>query len=202
MKFRVLLLFGMLIAFTSSCAIPSTATQTTQFLTSTTPEMPTSSPKTTDTRTIEGLYQTDVYGFTIPDGWGLTQSEGDHYDLNTKKNITIHNKSSAKGSVAFFTISSATMADGKTLQSYFDAAYQKGPAIENAVITPFERDTLIGIDITYGRPWGEPRWLLHDVWLENDQVVYVLTFQSYPNTFEEHADTFSSILDSFFFQKK
>lgn len=201
MKKCILFLFGILLVVANSCGIPSTEIQTTNIPESTTPEMTVPEISQPEIVTKEGLYENDVFSFSIPEGWGLTQSQGYHYDLNTEKNITIHNDSDAKKSVAFFTISSAPMAEGETLQSLFDGAYQKGPDIENAVITPFERDTLSGIDITYNRPWGEPRWIFHDIWLEKDGVVYVLTFQSYPNTYETHALTFDVIMESFSFKQ-
>lgn len=93
------------------------------------------------------------------------------------------------------------MSEGESLQSRFDQAYMKKPEIENVVINPFESVVLSGIDITYDRPWGEPWWKFHDIWLEKDGVVYVLTFQSYPNTYETHAPTFDSIMDSFTFKQ-
>lgn len=195
MKIHKLLLVGILLVITVSCGTPSIGIQPTNNPDSTTPEV---APSVIATK--KGNYETDVYRFTIPEGWGLTLSQGEHYDLGVQKNITIHDKSNSKKSVAFFSISSASMSDGETLQSRFDQAYKKGPEIENAVTNPLESDELSGIDITYGRPWGEPRWIFHDVWLEKDGVVYVLTFQSYPNTYETHAETFDSILDSFSFK--
>jgi len=195
-----LYLFGILLFIVSSCVLPSTEIQDTKIpeeitLDTTVPEI------TLPEGAIEaGVYQTDLYRFNIPDGWGVTESQAEHYDLNTKKNVTIHNKSSAKESAAFFTISSAPIANGETLQSLFDQAYKKGPEIENAIVNTYEKDTFSGIDVTYGRPWGEPRWLFHDIWLENGGSVYVLTAQSYPNSYETHADTFDSIMESFSFK--
>lgn len=186
MKKRMLLLFGILLVVANSCGFPSTEIQTTKI-----PEITTQ----------EGIYENDVFSFTIPEGWGRTLSDGEHKDLGVEKNIWIHNKSLPNKSGAFFTIASAPLSDGETLESRFSQAYKKGPQIENAVTNPFERDTLSGIEITYDRPWGEPWWRFHDIWLEKDGVVYVLSFQAYPNTFETHAQTFDSILDSFSFKQ-
>ena len=206
MNKRMVLLFGVLLVIANACGGPVTEVQNTKIPGTaateiTASEIAPSQITTPKIPTKEGLYENDVYSFIIPKGWGLTLSSGEHYDLGVQKNITIHNSSNAKKSVAFFTIASAALGDGETLESHFDQAYKKGPEIENAVINPFESEALTGIDITYGRPWGEPRWIFHDVWLEKDGFVYVLTFQSYPNTFETHAQTFASILDSFTFKQ-
>jgi len=183
MKYKMLLC-GFLLIVLHSCGSMNTEFQDTK-----TPELPTK----------EGFYQNDVFNFTIPKGWGIEQSDGEYYDLGVAENITIHNDSLATKSNAFFTIASAPLSNGETIESRLSLAYKKGPQIENAVTNPFERDILSGIEITYDRPWGEPWWKFHDIWLENDGVIYVLSFHAYPNAFETHAQSFDSILDSFSF---
>jgi TolB protein len=184
MKTRVIILLGILLVVTLSCRFTSS-----DFQASKTPEFVTK----------EGIYENDVFNFTIPEGWGLTLSDGEYYDLGVVENITLHNDSLSTKSVAFFTIASAPLSNGETIESLFNQAYKKGPQIENTVTNPFERDALSGVEITYDRPWGEPWWRFHDIWLENDGVVYVLSFHAYPNVFDTHAPTFDSILDSFSF---
>ncbi len=75
------------------------------------------------------------------------------------------------------------------------------PEIKEASRQPYEQYGLAGFEITYDRPWGEPWWRFHDLWLEKDAVIYVLTFQAYPASFDEFSDVFGEIADSFRFME-
>jgi len=55
MKKRMLLLFGILLVVANSCGFPNAEIQTTKI-----PEITTQ----------EGIYENDVFSFTIPEGWG------------------------------------------------------------------------------------------------------------------------------------
>ncbi len=206
MKALYFFLFGILIIVANACGVPGAEVQNTIIPEITAPGTSTAEPPTPATLTPptapkDGQYETDFYSFTIPQGWGLTLSQGEFFDLGLQRNFTIHNDPNAKKSVAFFAIASATLSEGETLESRFAQAYKKGPELENAVMNPFETSTLTGIELTYGRPWGEPRYIFHDLWLENDGTVYVLSAYSYPNTYEEHELAFNAILESFSFKK-
>ena len=144
----------------------------------------------------ENVYENGIYSFVIPKGWRLTPSDREHYDLGVKKHLMI--ESGAK-SGASFTIASIPLTADETLKTHFDLAYKKGPQIEEVSTSLFERDVLSGLEISYKRPWGEPWWQFHDIWLEKDGEVYVLSFQAYPNAFDTQTQTFDSILDSFIF---
>lgn len=183
MKYKMLFC-GFLLVLTQSCSSMGTEIQNT---------------KTPELSTKESIYQNDIFAFTIPEGWGIKQSDGEYYDLGVIEDITIHDNSLSTKSNAFFSIASAPLSNGESIESLFSQAYKKGPQIENAVTNLFERDTLSGIEITYDRPWGEPWWKFRDIWLENDGIIYVLSFHAYPNAFESTAESFNSILDSFSF---
>lgn len=164
MKYK-LLFCGFLLVLTQSCNSMGTNIQVTE-----TPELSTK----------ESIYQNDVFSFTIPKGWVMEESEGEYYDLGVAKNITAHKESLATESNAFFSIASAALLDGESIESRFSQAYQKGPQIENAVINPFERDTLSGIEVIYDRPWGEPWWKFHDIWLEKMGLFMYFLFMLIP----------------------
>ena len=78
MKYRILLLFGVLLVIANACSIPGSEVQTTKIPEITTPELATITPEVISKK---GQYENDVYSFTIPDGWGLTLSSGEHYSL-------------------------------------------------------------------------------------------------------------------------
>jgi len=59
---------------------------------------------------------------------------------------------------------------------------------------------LSGYEITYNRPWGEPWWKFQDIWLEKDNVIYVLSFHAPPTSFDTYNDVFEQILESFQFK--
>lgn len=201
MKIRMLLLIGILLVAVNSCTIPGTETQTTKPPDIATPEIITTESTVPEITVKEGVYENEVFSFSIPEGWGQTPSDGGYFDLGVNKIITFHNKSLLKKSVAFFTVASVALLDGENLESVYAQAYKKGPEIEDALIRPFEKDSMTGIELTYGRPWGEPRYKFHDIWLESGGIVYLLSFQAYPDSFEPHSLTFAAILDSFSFKQ-
>jgi hypothetical protein len=93
------------------------------------------------------------------------------------------------------------MAGGQDLESRFTQAYQMAvPEIEDESKSLFEHGDLSGYEITYRRPWGEPWWQFHDIWLEKNSVIYLLSFYASPNSFETYSDTFDQILESFQFK--
>jgi len=193
MKTQIILMIGIFLAANLSCRFLSTEGQPTE-TTEATIEVTTEA--TTEART----YENDIFIVNIPEGWGTGLSEGEYFDLNVEEKVTIHSAALRINSDAFFTIASSPLATGETLESRFDLAYKKGPQIEDVSTSPFERDTLSGIDITYKRPWGEPWWQFRDIWLEKDGVLYVLSLHTTPNKFESYAETFSLFLDGFSFK--
>lgn len=144
----------------------------------------------------ENMYENDVYRFLIPEEWELKQSGGEYYDLGVEKDLAVD---SGTKSGTSFTIASAPLDNGETLETRFALAYQEGPQIVEVSTSQFDLGTISGLEISYQRPWGEPWWQFRDIWLEKDSTVYVLSFQAYPNDFDSQAQTFDSILESFSF---
>ena len=99
-------------------------------------------------------------------------------------------------------MTSSPLASRVDLEGRFTSAYVDPVAeIKEISRQPYEQNGLPGFEITYDRPWGEPWWRFHDVWLEKDAVIYVLTFQAYPASFDEFSDVFGEIADSFRFME-
>lgn len=176
-----------LIAF----SLASCSTQTAQPQVIETPEVE------TDPRPFEH----ELFGFTIPAGWGATVTSGDYYGFGLEKVVIIHNAPLLSDSKVFFTVATAALPSGESLAERFKLAYQDAvPEIEESVESHFERNGLSGPGITYKRPWGEPWWKFQDIWLEKDSVIYLLSFRASPFSFEDHLATLDQILNSFYFK--
>ncbi len=87
------------------------------------------------------------------------------------------------------------LAGGTDLETRFHQTYDPLiPELREVSQQKFDNGTLSGLEITYQRPWGEPWWQFHDLWVEKDAVIYVLSFHGSPNDFEIYRDDFELIL--------
>ena len=156
-------------------------------------------------------FENEKFSFTIPAGWqtmeelwGQSQeSQKDYYALGVEEIIMITNaRVEADGTYSsFFAIASSPLAGGTDLDARFHQTYDPLiPDLREVSQQKFESGALSGLEITYQRPWGEPWWQFHDLWLEKDAVIYVLSFHASPNDFEQHQDDFDLILNSFKFK--
>ncbi len=156
-------------------------------------------------------FENEKFSFTIPAGWqtmeelwGQSQeSQKDYYALGVEEIIMITNaRVQADGTYSsFFAIASSPLAGGTDLDARFHQTYDPLiPDLREVSQQKFESGALSGLEITYQRPWGEPWWQFHDLWLEKDAVIYVLSFHASPNDFEQHQDDFDLILNSFKFK--
>lgn len=195
MKGRKIIQFGILLVTSLACRFLTLEAKATE-----TPVI------STGTRT----YENEIFSFTIPAGWGTMEEvwerpmppEKDYYGLGLQEIITIQYPPDQGQGTGFFTVASSPLAGGEDLESRFTQAYElASPAIENVSKQLFERGTLSGHEITYKRPWGEPWWQFRDIWLEKDGLIYVLSFHTHINGFENYASVFDQILDNFRFKQ-
>lgn len=154
-------------------------------------------------------FENDAFSFTIPAHWNTIEeiwnrpdsSAQEYYGLGVQELVAIQYPSIRGKGEAFFAVASSQLQDGQDLESRFNQAYQLVAAeIRDAVKQSFEHGDLSGYEITYNRPWGEGWWKFRDIWLEKDNVIYVLSFHASPNSFENYNDVFEQILESFQFK--
>lgn len=154
-------------------------------------------------------FENDTFSFTIParwktieEVWNRPDSSGqEYYGLGVQELVTIQYPPIQGKGEAFFAVASSQLQDGQDLESRFNQAYRLAiPEIRDAVQQSFERGDLSGYEITYNRPWGEPWWKFRDIWLEKNNVIYVLSFHASPYSFENYNDIFEQILESFQFK--
>jgi hypothetical protein len=157
------------------------------------------------------LFENEKFSFTIPAGWqtmeelwGQSQQTGrDYYALGVEEIIMITSaREQADGPYsAYFAVASSPLAGGTDLETRFHQTYDPLlPELREVSQQKFDNGTLSGFEITYQRPWGEPWWQFHDVWIEKDAVIYVLSLHASPNNFEQHRDDFDLIVNSFNFK--
>jgi hypothetical protein len=157
------------------------------------------------------LFENQKFSFTIPAGWQTMeqlwgqsqQTDRDYYALGVEEIIMITSaREQADGPYsAYFAVASSPLAGGTDLETRFHQTYDPLlPELRDASQQKFDNGTLSGFEITYQRPWGEPWWQFHDVWVEKDAVIYVLSLHASPNNFEQYQDDFDLIVNSFSFK--
>jgi hypothetical protein len=156
-------------------------------------------------------FENEKFSFTIPAGWQTMEElwerpqeiGRDYYGLGVGEIIMI---TSARLQVdgpysAYFAAASSPLAGGTDLDTRFHPTYDPLiPELREVSQQKFDNGTLNGLEITYQRPWGEPWWRFHDIWMEKDGVIYVLSFHATLNDFKQHQDDFDLILNSFKFK--
>jgi hypothetical protein len=191
MKERKIILIGILLVTTLACRIV-------------TPEP--KEPISTEART----YENEIFSFTIPAGWQTNEEiwestitpGTDYLGLGVEEIISIQYPPHQGRFGGCLTVASSSLASGEDLESRFTQTYEYIiPEMKNVSKQLFERGTLSGLEITYQRPVGEPWWQFHDIWLEKDGSIYVLSFHTLTNGFEDYAAIFDQILDSFQFKE-
>jgi hypothetical protein len=157
------------------------------------------------------LFENEKFSFTIPAGWqtmeqlwGQSQQiDRDYYALGVAEIIMITSaREQADGPYsAYFAVASSPLAGGTDLETRFHQTYDPLlPELREVSQQKFDNGTLSGFEIAYQRPWGEPWWQFHDVWVEKDAVIYVLSLHATPNNFEQYQNDFDLIVNSFNFK--
>ena len=120
------------------------------------------------------VFEHEKFSFTIPSEWKTHEevwerpmpADADYYGLGLTTLITIQTPPGKGEGRAFFSVASSPLAGGVDLEGRFNMAYENPmPEIKDASRQAYERDGLSGFEITYDRPWGEPWWRFHDIWL-------------------------------------
>ncbi|MBI5354348.1 MAG: hypothetical protein HZB50_17040 [Chloroflexi bacterium] len=154
------------------------------------------------------LFENENFSFTIPAKWQTMEQlwgqqqvpDENYYALGVKEIIMITSaREQADGTYStYFAVASSPLAGGIDLETRFRQTYDPLlPDLREASQQKFDNGALSGFEITYQRAWGEPWWQFHDIWVEKDAVIYVLSFHAAPNDFERHQTDFDLILDSF-----
>lgn len=157
------------------------------------------------------LFENENFSFTIPARWQTMeelwgqpqQADRDYYALGVEEIIMITSaRAQADGTYsAYFAVASSPLAGGTDLETRFHQTYDPIiPELREVTQQKFDNGTLSGFEITYQRPWGEPWWQFHDIWVEKDAVIYVLSLHAAPNDYQQHEDDFDLIVNSFNFK--
>ena len=190
MKERKLILLGILLVTSLACSFLTPETKVTV---------------TTEART----YENENFSFTIPadwqtneEIWAITITPGTSYlGLGVQEIISIQNPPYQRQVGGIFTVAASSLASGEDLELRFTQTYDYILPVINVPAKSFEHGLLSGFEISYQRPIGEPWWQFHDIWLEKDGMIYVLSFYTLKNGFENYAAIFDQILDSFQFKE-
>jgi Phr family secreted Rap phosphatase inhibitor len=149
------------------------------------------------------VYENDAFSFTIPSGWEMALFGGDFYDLNVEMVVTVYENPIMFWSKALFTVASSPL-DGdletRFTQTYENVELYDTPTME-VKTQGFEKGVLSGLEIFYSHQYGEKIYSFHDIWLEEDGYVFVLSFYTRPSEFNNYTVVFDQILESFRFKE-
>lgn len=147
----------------------------------------------------ESIYENEVFSFTIPAGWGMGLYGGEYYDLGVEKIVEVYDPPILP--TAFFTVATSPLDGGTDLETRFTQTYEEFEIWNASNMQAFKHDTLSGLEIFYDHPNGEWFYMFHDIWLEKDGLIYVLSFSTPRDQFENYTDIFEQILDGFRFKE-
>lgn len=154
----------------------------------------------------ERVFEGDDFAFTIPAGWETAEKvwgkpmpeDRDYYGLGVIEKITIQYPPIKKMGKAFFSVAVGELEPGEALESRVKRAYED-PVTEMKDLT-IQEVTIhekSAYEAIYRRPWGEPWWKFRDVWVEQSNMVFVLSYHSAPETFSDYIEISDKIIDSF-----
>lgn len=136
---------------------------------------------------------------TMADLWGdRYQPDQEYYQLGVNELITVTSVQKQGESGAWFAVAFAPLEGAIDLESVARETY--APFMDTLQDYAERNTTVAGMDgfeVTYKRPWGEPWWQFRDIWLVHDSALYVLSFHTYPNSFDSFQKDFEFILNSF-----
>jgi hypothetical protein len=157
-------------------------------------------------RASSGIYDHVDFSFELPDQWQLMsdlwpnyQSGRDYYRLGVTEIVMVTSVKKQGQTGAFFAVASAPKPADSSLEDLFHTTYaQISEEIQDVSENPLVLSGVPGFEIYYRRPWGEPWWQFRDIWLENNEIVYVLSFHAFD--LNKYQEEFGPILDSFVFK--
>jgi hypothetical protein len=142
-------------------------------------------------------FKNDAFSFSIPEDWSTGTANYLNYGPAFELIVGITDRSLLPN--AMFTVTTSPLIGDKSLESRFTQTYAVW-FMENVSKQEFIQGELSGFEIYYSHNLGEGWNAYHDIWLEKDGVIYVLSFSCPNNSIDDYADIFDQILDSFSFK--
>lgn len=144
------------------------------------------------------VYENDAFSVSIPEGWGWGTGSS-VYGHAFQQLIQISHPYPL--STATFTLATTPLTGEANLESRFTQTYEEFTHIDNVSKQEFEHEGLYGYEITYTHPLGEELYAFHDIWLEKDSAIYVLSFSCLESSQDDYTVIFDQILDNFSFKE-
>jgi hypothetical protein len=146
------------------------------------------------------MYESEAFSFNIPKGWLWVGDDEDYMGLVVQKVVGIRNPQGLFPT-ATFTVATAPLTGQSNLEAWFTQVYEGRDLLETGVKIKFRQGELSGFEISYTHPKGEALWGVRDIWLENNAVIYILSFRACCNSFGDYSNVFEQILASFHFKE-
>ncbi len=204
--FKLLALLGVLILNCNICSLPSKFVQINSSIKTLDPTKISKKPTGDHSFSNADLslsYPDDFYRFNEiwPDLGDYVQHNPEY---GTDEILNIGN--SKPGSKAGYTYRIAVMQRAYTPDLDMEQVYKDAYSTvrKNYPDREFIREdiSLAGKDavkFTLQRPFGEPWWRLRDIWVINNQSIYIFTYWAYPNHFDDGLHFFEETLTTIHF---
>ena len=144
------------------------------------------------------VYENDAFSVSLPEGWGWGTGSS-VYGNAFRQLIQISHPYPL--SIATFTLAKSPLTGEANFESRFTLTYEGFTHIANVSKQEFEHEGLTGYEITYTIPIGEELYAYHDIWLEKDTAIYVLSFSCLERSQDDYTAIFDQILDDFRFKE-
>jgi hypothetical protein len=145
------------------------------------------------------VFETDTFSFSIPEDWKWGGGEIELFGSSFQQVVGIRNPQGLFPS-ANFTVLTSPLDDESSLETRLSQTYKEVGQLGETSTQEVEVDGLTGYEIIYTNNVGEALFVYQDIWVENDQIIYLLSFGSLGNSKEDYTSIFAQILDSFRFK--
>lgn len=150
------------------------------------------------------IFEYTAFSFTYPSNWQTMEElwggerQNKNYEGLGLQEIIMITSVRKKGQFgAWFAVATKALSEGESLDSVFETTYSN---IKTSIRSESETTgDLNGIPVLikdYERASGEPWWRYHDVWLEKDGTIYLLSFHCL-GSIEKYQEDLDLILNRF-----
>lgn len=135
---------------------------------------------------------------TMSELWGTYELKDDYYGLGAQQLAALTSVRKRGESGVWFTVAKKPLM-ATSLSEMVETMYaQLVPEATELQQSTIELAGQPAIAFRYRRPWGEPWWEFYDVWVENNEFAYLLSFHA--SSLEGYQADIDLILKTFSFQ--
>ena len=145
------------------------------------------------------VFENDGFIFSIPEGWLWGSGDIRIFGSAFQQIVGIRNPQGLLSS-GNFTVLTSPLNDEASLETRFTQTYTEIVPFDGVPKQEVVVDEFPGYEISYINNMGTALWFYRDIWLEKENVIYVLSFSCLGNSKDDFTPIFDQILDGFSFK--